>query len=234
MIRNYFKIALRTLFRNKLYTTLNVAGLTFGLTCFILIGLFLFDELTFDRQHTNVHRVYRIVEHKTVNGEATIIAGAGYKVAMESKAKIAEVENATTMVRMGRANLVNPENPEPFQETVTTVDENFLQILDFPLSQGDARTALREPNTIIINEDLAKRLFGKTDVIGKMVDFQFGVKLHFFPDVKSFARRNKGHQTSGFHPTDCPRPRSRAGRSWVRRGSPTPIRSSHRWSTRWR
>ncbi len=173
MIRNYFKIAWRTLSRNKLYTTLNVAGLTFGLTCFILIGLFLFDELTFDRQHSNVSRIFRVVEHKTVNGEATTIAGAGFKLGVESKNKIAEVENTTKMIRTGRANLVNPENPVPFQETVTSGDENLLLVFDFPLLEGDRRTALREPNSIIINEDLAKRLFGKTDVMGKTLDFQF-------------------------------------------------------------
>ena len=53
MIKNYFKTAWRNLWRNKLYTTLNVAGLTFGISCFLLIGLYLFDELTFDEQHSN-------------------------------------------------------------------------------------------------------------------------------------------------------------------------------------
>jgi len=178
MIRNYFKIAFRTLFRSKLYTTLNVAGLTFGLTCFILIGLFLFDELTFDTQHSNVNRIYRVIEHRTTNGEATTIAGAGYKLAEQSKTKIAEVDNTTSMVRTGRANLVNPDNPVPFQETVTIADENLLTIFDFPLLQGDSKTALREPNSIIINEDLAKRLFGRTDVMGKMLDFQFTNNLY--------------------------------------------------------
>ena len=74
-----------TLTRNKLYTTLNVAGLSFGLTCFLLIGLYLFDELTFDQQHTKADRIYRVIEHKTVNGEATTIAAASYKLAEESK-----------------------------------------------------------------------------------------------------------------------------------------------------
>ena len=64
MFKNYFKTALRTLFRNKLYSTLNIAGLTFGLTCFFLIGLYLFDELTFDQQHTKADRIYRVVEKR--------------------------------------------------------------------------------------------------------------------------------------------------------------------------
>ena len=173
MFKNYFKTALRSLFRNKLYTTLNVAGLTFGISCFLLIGLYLFDELTFDQQHKNASRIYRVIEHKTVNGESTTIAGAGYKLAEESK-KLTGVENTTRLVRTGRANIVNPENPENFfQETVTIADEHFMEVFDFPLIAGDRKTALGSPNSILISEDLAMRLFGKNDVLGKSLQFSF-------------------------------------------------------------
>ncbi|MBC7828349.1 MAG: ABC transporter permease [Chitinophagaceae bacterium] len=173
MIKNYFKTAWRNLWRNKLYTSLNIAGLTFGISCFLLIGLYLFDELTFDQQHVKADRIYRVIEHKNVNGETTTVAAASYKLAEESKKTIAEVENTTRVQRMGRANLINPENPVNFQETVTVADENFLQIFDFPLLSGDKKTVLQEPNSIIINEDLAMRLFNKIDVLGKTLQFSF-------------------------------------------------------------
>ena len=132
MFQNYFKTALRTLVRNKLYSTINIAGLTFGLSCFLLIGLYVFDELTYDQQHSKGDRIYRVIEHKTVNGNATIIAGAGYKLAEESKKSIPAVENTTRLQRMGRANILNPENPANFfQETVTVADEQFFKIFDF-------------------------------------------------------------------------------------------------------
>jgi len=173
MLKNYFKTAWRSLWKNRLYTTLNIAGLTFGIICFLLIGLYLFDELTFDQQHSKAGRIYRVIEHKNVNGEATTIAAAGYKLAEESKMQIAEVENTTRIQRMGRANLINPGNPVNFQETVTVADERFLEVFDFPLLTGDKKTALKEPNSIIINEDLAKRLFNKTEVMGKTLQFSF-------------------------------------------------------------
>lgn len=173
MIKNYFKTAWRTLMRHKLYTSLNVAGLTFGISCFLLIGLYLFDELTFDEQHSKADRIYRIIQHRNVKGEQATIAAASYQLAEQSKKTIAEVENTTRVQRTGRANLVNPENPVNFQETVTIADEHFLEIFDFPLISGDRRTALKEPNTIIITEDLAKRLFNRTDVLGKTVQFSF-------------------------------------------------------------
>jgi putative ABC transport system permease protein len=180
MFRNYFKTALRTLSRNKLYTVLNVAGLTFGLSCFLIIGLYIFDELTFDQQHSNGDRIYRVVENKSVNGESTVIAAASYKLAEESKKVIPGVENTTRIQRLGRANILNPENPSNFfQETVTAADKNFLDIFDFPLIAGDKKTALKEPNSIIISEDLAKRLFNKTDVIGQKPCSLVLMKLHF-------------------------------------------------------
>src|SRR4029079_17655562 len=95
MIKNYLKTASRNLWRNKLYTLLNIAGLTFGISCFLLIGLYIFDELTYDQQHSKGDRIYRVIEHKTVNGESTTIAGAGYKLAQESKGSIPPVENTT-------------------------------------------------------------------------------------------------------------------------------------------
>lgn len=171
MLKNHLTIARRTLTRSKLYTSLNVAGLTFGLVCFLLIGLFLFDELTFDQYHSNADRIYRVIEHKVVKGEATTIAAASYKLAEESKKNIPEVENTTRISRIGRANLINPENPVNFQETITNADEHFLQIFDFLLILGDKNTALTEPNSIVITEDLAMRLFGHTQVLGKTLIF---------------------------------------------------------------
>jgi putative ABC transport system permease protein len=174
MIKNYFKTAFRTLTRNKLYTTLNVAGLTFGLSCFLFIGIYLFDELTYDQQHTKGDRIYRVIEHKTVSGESTAIAAASYQLAEQSKEKIPGVESTTRFERTGRANIFSSENPANFfQETVTVADEKLLTVFDFPLLSGDKKSALKEPNSIVITESLAMRLFNKTDVLGKTLQFSF-------------------------------------------------------------
>jgi putative ABC transport system permease protein len=172
MFRNYLKITWRNLFKNKLYSLLNIAGLTFGLICFFLIGLFVFDELTFDQQHSKADRIYRLIENKSVKGEQTVIAAGGYKLAEESKKVIAGVENTTRIRRTGRANLINPEKPDiNFQEDVTIVDANFLKVFDFPLLEGDKETALTEPNSIVITEELALNRFKTTEVLGKTMEF---------------------------------------------------------------
>ncbi len=198
MFRNYLRTALRTLSRNKLYTALNMAGLTFGLSCFLLIGLYLFDELTYDTQHKNAGRIYRVVEHKTVNGESTTIAAAGYKLAEESVKTIPGVESTTRLQRQGRANILTPDNPSNFfQETVTVADARFMEIFDFPLISGDRKTALASPNTIVITEDLAIKLFDKTDVIGKTLQFSFlDVPLKISGVLKNHPRNSSFNFTS--------------------------------------
>ena len=92
-------------------------------------------------------------------------------LAEESTHAVPEVEMTTRMQRAGRANLVDPENPVNVQETVTIADERFLQMFDFPLIEGDRRTALKEPNSIVITEDLAMRIFHRADVLNKNLQF---------------------------------------------------------------
>jgi putative ABC transport system permease protein len=172
MIRSYFKMGWRSLWKNKMYSTLNVTGLTFGIVCFLLIGLYVHDELTFDQQHLQANRIYRVITHESnPNNGATIVAAAGYMLAEESTHAIPEVELTTRMQRTGRANLVDPENPVHIQETVTITDEHFLQIFDFPMIEGDRKTALKEPNSIVITEALALRIFNRADVLNKNLQF---------------------------------------------------------------
>jgi putative ABC transport system permease protein len=172
MIKSYFIMGWRSLVKSKLYSTLNVLGLTFGMVCFLLIGLYVYDELNFDTQHTQGDRIYRVITHeKNPNNEATTVAAAGYMLAEESRHTFPEVEMTTRMQRSGRGNLVDPENPVHVQETITVADEYLLQVFDFPLVEGDRRTALKEPNTIVITEGLAMRIFGRTDVLNKNLQF---------------------------------------------------------------
>jgi putative ABC transport system permease protein len=173
MFKNYFKIAIRGLLKNRTYSLINLLGLTFGLTCFMLIGLYLFDELTFDQQHANVKRIYRVVEHKKTNNENLTIAAGSFLLAEEAKKRIPEVENTARFTRTGRANMRNPENDNTFYQTVTIANNGFMELFDFEAVAGDPKTALKEPNSIVIVEDLAKQFFNKVDVVGKMVKWDF-------------------------------------------------------------
>lgn len=169
MFRNYLKITFRTLSRNKLYTALNVAGLTFGIGCFLLIGLYLFDELTFDQQPPHANRIYRAIQHRKTPAEDLTIAAGSYKVAEESKQRIGEIENVARITRTGRANLSNPANKNAFQETISFGTPGLMDLFDFQLIDGNGKSALNEPNSIVLTEELAQRLFNTTQVVGKTV-----------------------------------------------------------------
>lgn len=173
MFRNYFKIAIRNLVKNRTYSVINILGLTFGLTCFMLIGLYLFDELTFDSQHKKADRIYRVIGHKKNNNENLTIAAGAYMLAEEAKKTIPEIENTARFTRTGRANLENPENTNTFYQTVTVANNAFMELFDFAPVAGDPKTALKEPNSIVLTEDLARQFFNRTDVVGKLVKWQF-------------------------------------------------------------
>lgn len=173
MIKSYFKIAWRTLFQNKLYTGLNIAGLTFGISFFLLIGLYLFDEWTFDQQHDKANRIYRVIEHKNTNGKELTIAGASYKLAEESKKTIGEIETTTRVTKNGDEHISNPDNPAKFYETIWMCDSNLMKVFDFDMVVGDKNTALSEPYSVILTEDLALKLFNSTQIVGKTVRIAF-------------------------------------------------------------
>jgi putative ABC transport system permease protein len=173
MIKNYFKIAVRSLFKNRTYSLINLLGLTFGLTCFLLTGLYLYDELTFDHKHKNSERIYRVIGHKKSNDENLTIAAGSFMLAEQSEKNIPEIENTARFTRTGRANMQNPENKNTFYQTVTVANNGFMEMFDFNAIAGDTKTALKEPNSIVLTEDLAKQLFNRTDVAGKSVKWEF-------------------------------------------------------------
>jgi len=173
MIKNYLKIAIRSLFRNRGYALINILGLTFGLTCFMVIGLYIFDELTFDQQHKKAARIYRVILHKKNNNENLTIAAGSFMLAEQSKKLIPEVANTARFTRFGRANLENTENKNTLYQTVTMANNGFMEMFDFEAVAGDPKTALNEPNSIVVVEDLAKQFFDRTDVVGKTVKWSF-------------------------------------------------------------
>ena len=172
MLYNYLKIALRNLLRNKLSTTLNVVGLTFGLTCFFILGLYVLDELTFDRHHPHADRIYRVIKHRKTPTEALNIAGASYKLAEESKKSIGEIENTARITQGGRDNLENLANQKKINEEITVSNNGLMEIFDFEALDGNPKTALIEPYSIVIVEELALQLFGSTQVAGKTLKWR--------------------------------------------------------------
>jgi putative ABC transport system permease protein len=109
MIKHYFKIVLRNLWRNKTYSFINIFGLTAGLVCFLLIALYVFDELTYDRFHTNADHIYRVIDERiSAEGKESRIASVGYKIGDRAPADIPEVKMAARFTEFGRTNVSDP------------------------------------------------------------------------------------------------------------------------------
>ena len=170
MFKNYFKIAFRNLKKNKAFSFINIFGLTIGLASFLLISLYIFDELTFDRFHKNADNIYRVVEkNTTAEGKETKSPGAGYQVSQQAKKDLPEIKDAARMITLGRINVSTIENTNVFYENFTMANQGFLTIFSFKLLEGNRQTALAAPHSVIVTEETAQKLFGTTNVLGKAI-----------------------------------------------------------------
>ena len=170
MLKNHLKTAWRHIRRNKIFSFINVVGLTIGLTSFLLIALYIFDEVTFDRFHQQADNIYRLVEHRTTpEGKETKLGGAGYQVSAGAQASLPEVKNTVRLVALGRVNVSPPASNNIFYEDFWISSPGFLQLFDFQMLQGNRQTALNAPHTVVITEESALKLFGTTNALGKSV-----------------------------------------------------------------
>ena len=170
MFRNYFKIAVRNLQKNRLYSIINILGLTIGMTCFILIALFIQFELSYDQHFDKADRIHRVYQYQQGNS----FRGSEYfnvapkPLAPAMRRDFPEVETATTIQRDFA--LLSHEK-EMFGELGIYGDEHIFEVFDFEVLYGDGHAAMANPSSIILTESLAAKLFGNTEVVGETVTF---------------------------------------------------------------
>ena len=168
MLKNYFKIAFRNLLKYRSYSFINVFGLMMGIACFLVISLYIFDELTFDRFHRNADRIYRVVEVRTSEtGKQTKLAAVPYQLAEQASGKLPGVVDKARMTIRGRSLVKAKPTDKGFQEENWIISTNFLQVFDFKMIDGDAKTALQEPNTLVVTAETAIKYYGTTNIVGK-------------------------------------------------------------------
>jgi len=166
MFKNYFKTAWRNLWKNKIYSTINVVGLSIGMAACIAILLFVFYERSFDKFHTK--NIYRLNEVQKFEGmvAAQKVALSMYPMAPTLRAEFPEIKNFTR-INSGGSTPFNYGDKKVYVKRLCFVDSTFLQIFDFKLLQGDRNTALQKPNTIVLTKDAAESFFGNENPIGK-------------------------------------------------------------------
>ncbi|GAB4027585.1 ABC transporter permease [Spirosoma gilvum] len=171
MLLNYIKIAWRNLVRNKAFSAINIIGLALGLATCLLISLYLFNELSYDRYSDKANRIVRVVFRGTMNGGQINEANVMPPVGPTLKADYPEVEEATRIRTVGSPSLTVDD--KTFRDDqLAYVDSNFFQVFTLPLLQGDAKTALIQPNTAVITQAMARKLFGTDNPIGKSISIK--------------------------------------------------------------
>jgi putative ABC transport system permease protein len=168
MIKNYFKIALRNLRRNKIYSFINIGGLSIGLACAMLIILYVKDEVSYDRFHANVGNIYRIVTQgiDKNGGKGRKDPNTGYLQGPRFTKNVPEIK---FFVRVASREKNVKIGTEVKDQDFLAVDSNFFDVFSFPLISGNRHICLKDPLSVVLSEDAAKKQFGTTDVIGKIV-----------------------------------------------------------------
>ncbi len=166
MFRSYLKVALRALRRQKGYSFINIIGLTVGMACFILIGLWVKDELSFDRFHEKKDRIFRIV-NKTQGGD--FIPSPTYALAPELKSLYQEVEEFSRLWPW-YGSLVTYGDKKFEEDNICLTDPGFFRMFTFPFIKGNPDTALKNRDAIVITESTAKKYFGNENPIGQALN----------------------------------------------------------------
>ncbi len=171
MLKNYFKIAYRSLIKNKTYSLINIIGLSLGLSCCITILLYVQDETSYDNFYENEKDLYRLVLERKYPDHVTnyAIIPAGFSEILAEE--IPEIKESTRLVGFPNFGATFKYEDNVFEEKwAFFADSNFFRVLDFDLLQGDPNTALTNPNSIILTESSAQKYFGSDDPIGKTID----------------------------------------------------------------
>jgi putative ABC transport system permease protein len=176
MYKNYFTVFKRGFVKQKGYSFLNVFGLAIGIACFLLISLYIRDEYRFDRMHTKADRIYRIHEIFQSDGVGERSASQPFPVAeallTDHPSQILKAVRIFNFQSPTLA-LATIDNKKEFNESrLFFADSAFFDVFDFPLLDGDPKTALSTPHTIVITESMAKKYFENENPMGKFLKFQ--------------------------------------------------------------
>jgi len=168
MIKSYFLIAIRNIFRNKLFSTVNIMGLAFGMASALLIFLWIGDELNVDQYHANVDRIYRVMENQRyTDGKIFTFAATPGPMAPFIKEKFPEIEKASRFT-WGENNLFQ-YGENSFYEEGRFVDSDFTAIFSLDFIAGDKASALNDKSSIVISQKMALKYFGTEDPLGKVL-----------------------------------------------------------------
>ena len=166
MLSNYFRTALRNLLKYKFYMFINILGLAIGLTCFLFILVYVNDELSFDEFHEKGDQIYRVNFLGRIFDQEMDLPQTGDPYGPFMMDNFPEVINQVRLQNRG-GYLVKYGDRSYKEEDVIIADSTFFEVFTFPLLEGDPKTVLTKPNTMVITPEIAKKYFGEENPVGK-------------------------------------------------------------------
>ena len=172
MLTNYIKIAWRNLLRNRILSTINIVGLSAGLTAVMFILLFVQDEVSYDRFHAQAGQLYRVVLNTTTPDGKEITTGA--TGLPQGPAFAADLPEVAAFCRVQGYEMLVRKKEEAIYKQVMYVDPSFLRLFSFELMAGNPNTLLSDPGSVVITDEMARTYFGTTDVLNKLLTIDAG------------------------------------------------------------
>ncbi len=210
MLKNHITIALRNLLKNKIYSSINLAGLAIGIACCILILLFVNDELSYDKFHDNYKNIYRAYLDARIGDNEHIAALSPAPMAEALIRDFPQVEASVKFNAWG-APVLRYEDKVFSEERFFNTDPTIFDIFTFQFISGDPQNALSQPNTVVITDKIAEKYFGNEDPIGKSINYEniadvivtgvvkeFPSNSHFHFDFLSSTVGSENHQQYWF------------------------------------
>ena len=169
MLKSYFRIALRNFKRYKGYTFINLAGLALAMASCLLILLYIYSELSYDRYHENADRIYRVTTFLDLGNRHLDIAASNHPIGLTLQNDYPEVL-ASVKLRpyMGRVQAASGDK-KFVEHGIFLAETSIFDVFTFPLTAGDPKTALAAPYSMVLTEETARKYFGDTDPIGKVI-----------------------------------------------------------------
>jgi putative ABC transport system permease protein len=171
MLKNYLKIAGRNLWRHKGYTLINTVGLAVGMACCILIMLYVQDELRFDTHHVQARNIYRTTIEINNNGTLDRAAVTSPPIGPKLQADYPEIKQVVRLSNPSR-NLLRKGEVRAYEENGLFADSTLFSVFTYPLTAGNPRTALTEPHSIVLSQELANRYFGHQNPVGQVMEIE--------------------------------------------------------------
>lgn len=169
MIRNYLKVAVRNILKYKFFSAINIFGLSIGIACCLFIFIYVQDELSYDRFHKDVDRIYRVGLFGRMAGQEFNTSNSSWPVGETMQEEIPGVESSLRLWPRSLPIVFKYEDKSFSEKEIIYADSNFFEFFSFNLLQGDPSNVLKEPNSIVLTPAFASKYFGAEDPIGKML-----------------------------------------------------------------